>query len=680
MKNLYALLLASFAAIGAQAQNVSPLVFDQQQTAAKPIVVSSDFDFSALGHDVMSEPESSPQTSVAAPRHIAAKATEYAGGFTLEENQYIIGSFTDDDYYSFTMVPYAGPTLAGAMISGKRYEKLRNCRALGIRFCLPEDWDDGTGTIHPVDLPEVTSVALHSSDVDVIIKETTPRSVEKGWNYVKFKTPQELDPVGVFISYTYMQTTSANCYGICFWSESVSNGSWTRIINPSTGKPMWSNVSSQIGAICIQLIVEADPLPDYDLVPTAIDNQPSAVGLESEAAVYFTSNSKKDIENFEYTITVGDKSVTRTTTLPNPIKAGVSQQVAYYMTIPAVEEYGKYDASVTISKVNGEALAEPSTLAFKQDVYTRLVQRHTVVEEFTGTGCGNCPRGWAGMEYMKEHYPDTFIGIAVHQYNQSDPMYCARYGGLGLSAAPACKIDRKTAADPYYGVDNTGIHNAVAYYSSIAPAVDVTVRGVFADTQNKVNCTADVEWLTDTGKYTIAYVLTADGLTGKGAWLQQNYYANNDGAAGATLPEIPEFAEFFAGGAKGKGAVELVYNDVLVGSSWSTSGSNLAKALGATKHKAGEKLTNSYTCSVYVSDVCKAAINYDNLYVTAIILDANNEIVNAARAKVTAADSEGIDTVLAPAVSAETYDLSGRRTEANGKPGLYIVGGKKIIK
>ena len=670
MKRLYTLILASAAIIGAQAQSSkTTYVIDPVTNTATPTF------------EVPAEPAFyTPHIVSTAKKSAAAKTTEYAGGFKLEENQYIVGNSTDDLYWNFGNVPYEGETLVGAVLYNTAYEKLKNARAVGIRFCLPEDYDDGTGRIQKVDDIEVLRVTLHDNTIDGIIREATPRSVEKGWNYVKFKSPQSLDPVGMFISYTYMQTKSPTCYGMCNWPDPAPGGFWTCVTNPNTGKPSWGNFSSQYGALCIQLIVEADPLPDYDLVPTTINNPPSAVGIESDVAVYFTSNSKKDIENFEYTIAVGDKSVTRTTTLPTPIKAGVDQQAAYYMTLPVVDEYGTYDASVTVSKVNGETLAEPTTLKFKQDVYTRLVQRHTVVEEWTGTGCGNCPRGWAGMEYLKEKYSDVCLGIAVHQYNNSDPMYCNRYGGLGLSAAPACKIDRKTQADPYYGVDNTGIHNAVAYYSSIAPAVDVTVRGEFTDDKNKINCTADVEWLTDTGKYTVAYVLTADGLTGKGAWLQQNYYANNNSAAGGTLPEIPEFAEFFAGGSKGKGAVELVYNDVMVGSSWSSSGSNLAKALGTLKHKAGDKVTNEYTCSVSVGDVCKNAMDYDNLYVTAIILDANNEIVNAARAKVGEASSEGIDSVLAPAAtSQQTYDLSGRRVNASGN-GLYLVGGKKVIK
>lgn len=665
MNKLYSLLLAFAATLGMQAQNKTTYVLDPSTNGTMPIVEA----------DRMMN--YTPKMMLRTP---AAKATEFAGGFTLGENQYIVGNSTSDEYWNFGSVPYEGETLVGAVLYNNAYEKLKNARALGVRFCLPEDWDDGTGNMQRVDDVEVVRVTLHDHTIDGVIRDATPRSVEKGWNYVKFKTPQALDPEGMFVSYTYVQTKSPTCFGMCNWPDPAPGGFWTCLTNPNTGKPAWSNFSSQYGALCIQLIVEADPLDDYDFVPTMVDSAPIGAGQEGEVAVYFTSNSQKDINSFEYTIKVGDTEVTRTSTLTTPIPAGINQQAAYYISVPAMEKYGKYNASFTINKVNGETLSAPTTVSFTQEVYTRIAKRHTVVEEWTGTGCGNCPRGWTGMEYMKEHYPESFIGIAVHQYNNNDPMYCNRYGGLGLSAAPSCKIDRKTQADPYYGTDNTGIHRAVEYYSSIAPAVDVTVTGVFNADQSKVTCDANVEWLTDTGKYTIAYVLTADGLTGKGAWLQQNYYASNGAGMNTVLPDMPEFAEFLAGGSKGKAAVELVYNDVLIGSSWSSSGTNGAKALGATRHTAGDMVANNYTCAISVGDVCQKVLDYDNIYVTALVLDSDGQIANAARAKVSTL--EGIDTVLAPATAAPAtgiYDLSGRALTAPAK-GISIVGGKKVIK
>ena len=48
-----------------------------------------------------------------------------------------------------------------------------------------------------------------------------------------------------------------------------------------------------------------------------------------------------------------------------------------------------------------------------QGTVTAYVQK-VVGEELTGTWCGWCPRGAVALENMRNKYPDTFIGIAVH--------------------------------------------------------------------------------------------------------------------------------------------------------------------------------------------------------------------------------------------------------------------------
>ena len=51
-----------------------------------------------------------------------------------------------------------------------------------------------------------------------------------------------------------------------------------------------------------------------------------------------------------------------------------------------------------------------------------FIPRNVVVEEFTGTGCGWCPRGLVGMEKLRQTFGDRFIGIGIHQYNSTDAM------------------------------------------------------------------------------------------------------------------------------------------------------------------------------------------------------------------------------------------------------------------
>lgn len=50
-------------------------------------------------------------------------------------------------------------------------------------------------------------------------------------------------------------------------------------------------------------------------------------------------------------------------------------------------------------------------------------ERRVLIEEGTGTRCPNCPRGFVGIQELKEAYGDRAVVIAVHQFDNRDPMY-----------------------------------------------------------------------------------------------------------------------------------------------------------------------------------------------------------------------------------------------------------------
>ena len=64
---------------------------------------------------------------------------------------------------------------------------------------------------------------------------------------------------------------------------------------------------------------------------------------------------------------------------------------------------------------------------------TATYDRVTVVEEGTGTWCGWCVRGIVALEYMRENYPDKFIGIGVHYGLFSQKVDIGPYVGAGIS-------------------------------------------------------------------------------------------------------------------------------------------------------------------------------------------------------------------------------------------------------
>ena len=133
-----------------------------------------------------------------------------------------------------------------------------------------------------------------------------------------------------------------------------------------------------------------------------------------------------------------------------------------------------------MTKVNGNAnQSQNATAKGTLRVVPKMFNRGVVVEEFTGTGCGWCPRGLVGMEKAAAHYPDNFIGIAIHKFNASDPMFTSDYANVGLSSAPSCVINRNgRAIDPYYGSNKSILDDMAAAVKDV-PMIGVDVNGVW---------------------------------------------------------------------------------------------------------------------------------------------------------------------------------------------------------
>ena len=340
------------------------------------------------------------------------------------------------------------------------------------------------------------------------------------------------------------------------------------------------------------------------------------------------------------------------------------------MQLTAPQRSGALPVIFSVDKINGTELAEPVVTTFTQDVVTKIVPRYHIVEEFTGTGCGFCPLGWAGMEYTKEHYSDKAGVIAIHQYNNTDPMYVTNYHTPDYQGAPSCRIDRfPEELNPY--AENMGQYFQVL--DQLIPEVDVTVEATWSDeTMTKIDASAVTEFLTDLEGSELVFVLTADGLTGTtSAWKQANYLYQYSAS------QYPASAkDFCKGGKYAQSSVTLVFNDVMIGSSWpSANGANKVEPFATTA--AGEKASSTYTLTLPTKTALKNALQKDKIFVTAMVIKADGMIANAARCLVAA--PTGINTVLAPVADEAAFDLFGRPAAKNAN-GIMIQGGKKVIR
>lgn len=505
----------------------------------------------------------------------------------------------------------------------------------------------------------------------VTTKEFTANAA--GWYAVEFDAPVEIPATGLYAGYTF---TSSDAYPIAIVGEDTPGGLF--LATSATGS-LQDYSAGGYGVSPIQVFVEGMVIPENGATVSGINCEAAAMGAEGTALVTIASDGSNGVSSIGYTVTVNGVETVGSATMSIPGGLGKSDILPVTFTAPA--EIGAFPASIAINTVNGqpnELSTEP--VAFTVNTVSRVVPRMTVIEEFTGTGCGYCPRGWVGMEAVKNNQSDKALVIAWHNYNSQDAMYQANYASINFSGAPQCTVDRKTYPDPYYGEGEEGIMECVNNYNTSVPTVAVSLKANFEDeTNTKVNITANTEFLTNTQGYTIAFVLTADSLTGTTtAWKQSNYYYQYSEAQAGILPEMPDLALFCRGGAYGKSPVQIVFNDALIGSTYNSAGKSLVPAF--TTGQAGDIETSEYTINMPTKAALKNALRYDKIYATALVIDKNGFIANAARVRVLGAGEEEDEEVNSDPIQiegvmisdmAEDVQLMGEAMSPNAK---YVVG------
>lgn len=531
-------------------------------------------------------------------------------------------------------------------------------------------------------------VAEHATDVKAWIATEAPGAVDEtstarlksvdnseigadGVAEVTFDQPFEIPADGAYVGYSFTiteATTQNDKYPIIFIAgEDEPNA---LVIRTDNAVPNWSDMyGNGFGKLYLNVKLSGE-FPDNVASPVDFGTHYVELGKETTAKVQVTNGGETPISSIDYTITAnGETSAEQTVTLDNPVeflKTG-------YFTIPVKADAaaGKVEKTLTITKVNGNANnAVSPTAQFTVVTVNKFIERSVVIEEFTGTGCGWCPRGIIGMEKMRETFGDKFVGIGIHQYNSSDAMYLATnsYAKLGFTGAPSCAINRKGIIDPYYGTGDD-IRDDFRDELAIPAMAEISAKADWNEDFTQVNATATVNPLFDGSNYEVEFVLIADGLSGTGtSWNQANYYYQYQASQ---LPE--DLAQFGTGGANGGSSVKgWVFNDVAISSSYS-AGTNQAEAL--TDLKSGEAVETSYTLSLPTKTSLKNALHKEKIYAAVLLIDEDGIVANAVKVHVEGYDpeSQGIASVSTiDAATEKHYALDGRQLNA-AQHGLNII-------
>lgn len=510
---------------------------------------------------------------------------------------------------------------------------------------------------------------LPNSTSDCIQVVDVPQSELGNLNIdVALTSPYAIPAEGVYVGYSFTITKVSyqeDSYPVLISGTDSPN---TLIIKTDSQVPSWSDLNGQgFGRLFLQVLLEGE-FADNLVTPLDFGNVYGKVGESANAEVILSNNGITPISSIDYTITTdGTASAEQHVDVATPI--AFSSKGKAIIPIPAEATQSIKNKTLTITKVNGNANeAADKTASFTLYSLGEIISRSALVEQYTGTGCGWCPRGHLGMAKMRAAFGNRFAGVAIHQYSKqtSDAMYIDRnsYAKHGLTGAPSARINRGEEVDPYYGSANDVLLDMEAALAIPAMA-DVQVSGNFNADKTKVVAKSSLRPLFD-GTYKLEFVLIADGLTGTGTgWNQTNYYAQY------TASQVgEEFADVCKGGKYGTNPIQgYTFNDVAIASSY-VGGSNQVSSQTLT---AGETTEVSYTLDLPTYAKLKNALQMDQIYVIAILIASDGKVANVAKTKVTDNEPTAISNVdNTTATEAARYTLDGRQVSAPQR-GLNII-------
>lgn len=514
---------------------------------------------------------------------------------------------------------------------------------------------------------------------DIFAKNITQAIIPGDYNLVMLDEPVAIPLDSMYVGYNFSIPQAVSDYDI--YSIAVAEGNADQSLYLSLNG-QWVNYSNRGYVSAMQIYVKDMNLHDNEANILSYNCPAAVAGQTAKATLLLGSDCNNGVKSITYTVDIAGKSTSGMLVLENPIPAGFNQSGIVDIEFAAPEDIAEYPVTITINTVNGKPNeGSAPSCKFNLATITRKVHRMTVVEECTGTGCGWCPRGWVGLEKVKNDMADDACVIALHHYNKmvntsADPMYASYYIDLGFQGAPTCLVDRKADPDPYYGMDYEGIEACVSNIHEQPAEVDIHLKAIWTDANHKsVAISSTTELLTNSKGYTIGYALTADGLNGdkitssiiRTMWKQSNYYYQYTPAEAQVSD--PELSKFCQGGELGQSSVALTFNDVMIGSvAGKLTGEQGAGVL--FEDEASITLPNTTTDKQRLVP----AFDYDKMYVTAIVANAKGEVANAYRVRVMSQEEyDGIVSVGSENASPKSYYTIDGKEIMQPQTGLNIV-------
>ena len=537
-------------------------------------------------------------------------------------------------------------------------------------------------------------VVVPAADVKAVLDKLPANYV--GPISVKLPTPFTIPADGALVGYSYDGKSSDKSIVLAGISSEAAGCFFQYDYE---GERNFESLSSIVGmSSSIQIGLDVSDCEANDATVSANPELTTLVKTKQQYPFYITNNSAKPITQLTYSISVdGVNGAEKSLDLSSPIEPMETASIPY---TTAFEDDGVHTVELNISKVNGNTnINKHSSAEYSIIALEKSADRVSVVEEQTGTWCGWCPRGHVALDLLNKQLGDKVVTLAGHFAN-GDPMNIlgdnitsqaerfADYGWvamtlsslLGGGGLPGAMFDRVVAADPYVGANTTKGKNGTYEYGATdlvnllkegnPSEADFSMTASWADDKNtdiKVDLTTTFNYNRfGSFPYGVAFVLSENGMTGKGAtWKQLNYYSKLAGVNGASDFNNPDMAAWFKAGSY----VSTTYDNVVV-QAWNPLGDAAIVDKSKTDIDKGEVIPFSTTLKVN-SDLIQ---NYNNLTLSALLVNLNSlAVVNAAKV-VLGNCAAGIEDVNSEANNnvVSRYNVNGMRINGAQK-GLNIV-------
>ena len=381
--------------------------------------------------------------------------------------------------------------------------------------------------------------------------------------------------------------------------------------------------------------------------------------------VVIKNNGMTAVSDVDVTCVLGGEKRSMKVT---PVKQMIGNDVYYSFNIsmPTPQNTGDYDYSISVDKINGvENTSVNNASHGKFIAMSRKVAHKVVFEEFTGLGCGWCPRGIVAATKAKQKYGDNIVIASVHD----DHLRCKAYNRVlhDVMQKPSAHLDRTLMGiDPYFGsmVEEEvhfGIANDIDKMAAIEPVAEVNVSASLDG--DILTAKSDVRFLySGKANHAVAFVVTADGLHNE-KWKQSNNYFNYKGQG---LEDIEPLFDMWVNGEST--VTNVIYDDVVMAAKGVDNGIE-----GSIPEEVTEEEPNVYEETFNLSKM-KYLQDKNKVNVCVFLFDTTTgHIVNAGHVSLgSAAGIDGVKVDSEDAVETARYTIDGRRISVPEK-GINIV-------